>query len=131
MTLNFESKYRFFQRLDIAEALGSANIIASDKTGTLTKNVMTVTDMWINDLVIHGFPRLDDETLRELKTLETFKPPISDILLAMAVCNKADFDYDKDVKIDINEQFTMTLNKNQSSIAAKARRAPAFARLNS
>ena len=83
---------------------------------------MTVTDMWINDLVIHGFPRLNDETLRDLKTLETFKPPISDILLAMAVCNKADFDYDKDkdVKIDINEKLTMPPNKNQSSIAAKA-----------
>ena len=80
---------------------------------------MTVTDMWINDIVIHGFPRLDDHTLRDLKSLETFKPPISDMLLAMAVCNKADFDYDKDVKIDINEQLTMTPDKNQSSIAAK------------
>ncbi|PAV71365.1 hypothetical protein WR25_24339 isoform C [Diploscapter pachys] len=126
-----EKKSVYLKRLDIAEALGSAKIIASDKTGTLTKNVMTVTDMWIDDLVIHGFPRLDDHTLRELKTLETFKPPISDILLAMAVCNKADFDYDKDVKIDINEKFTMTLNRDQSSIAAKAKQAPAFARLNS
>ena len=82
---------------------------------------MTVTDMWINDLVIHGFPRLDDHTLRDLKSLETFKPPISDMLLAMAICNKAEFDYDKDkdVKIDINEQLTMTPGKNQSSIAAK------------
>ncbi|PAV71600.1 hypothetical protein WR25_22369 isoform D [Diploscapter pachys] len=116
-----EKKSVYLKRLDIAEALGSANIIASDKTGTLTKNVMTVTDMWIDDLVIHGFPRLDDHTLRDLKTLETFKPPISDILLAMAVCNKADFDYDKDVKIDINEQFTMTLNKRPASVAARAR----------
>ena len=82
---------------------------------------MTVTDMWIDDLVIRGFPRLEDETLRELKTLDAFKSPISDILLAMTVCNKADFDYDKDVKIDINEQFTMTLNKRPASVAARAR----------
>ena len=49
-----EKKQVYIKRLDIVEALGSASIIASDKTGTLTKNVMTVTDVWYNDEVISG-----------------------------------------------------------------------------
>ncbi|RLN95433.1 hypothetical protein BBJ28_00023338 [Nothophytophthora sp. Chile5] len=36
----------FVKRLDCVETMGSISLIATDKTGTLTKNVMTVTDTW-------------------------------------------------------------------------------------
>jgi len=38
----------YVKRLQTLETLGSATVIASDKTGTLTMNVMTVKNMWAN-----------------------------------------------------------------------------------
>lgn len=36
----------FVKRLTSCEIMGGANNICSDKTGTLTKNIMTLTDIW-------------------------------------------------------------------------------------
>ncbi len=50
------SRNVYLKKLDIVEALGCANIIASDKTGTLTKNQMTVTDVWYSNEYITEIP---------------------------------------------------------------------------
>jgi magnesium-transporting ATPase (P-type) len=38
----------FIKRVELIETLGSASVICSDKTGTLTTNVMTVQNLWLN-----------------------------------------------------------------------------------
>jgi Ca2+-transporting ATPase len=67
------------RRLPAVEALGSVDVICTDKTGTLTEGQMTVSRMWVNDAVTE----LD----------ETGGEPLSDridlLLRAGALCNDA------------------------------------------
>lgn len=45
------------RRLDASETMGGANEICTDKTGTLTKNQMTVQEIFINEQVVKGSVR--------------------------------------------------------------------------
>ena len=38
----------YIKKLDIIDELGAATVICTDKTGTLTQNLMQLTDMWYN-----------------------------------------------------------------------------------
>ncbi|KAL3101482.1 hypothetical protein niasHT_020801 [Heterodera trifolii] len=77
------SRNVYVKRLDICEALGQVAIIASDKTGTLTKNEMHVTALWHCNKFIKGSPEKIN------KELSANSSPIGVILECMAVCNSA------------------------------------------
>ena len=52
------------RRLEASETMGGANEICTDKTGTLTKNQMTVQQVYLNDQVIVGRPNKFSQTYK-------------------------------------------------------------------
>jgi Ca2+-transporting ATPase len=71
-------RHALIRRLSSVETLGSATVICSDKTGTLTQNEMTVTRMWVDGQFINitgtGYSR-SGEFQVEGKTIDLVKYP--------------------------------------------------------
>jgi len=78
------------KRLKSVETLGSVTVICSDKTGTLTRNEMTVTDIFANDKLIKvsgsGYNTVGEFTVNGKKISGK---KIEDFLRAGASCNNA------------------------------------------
>ena len=71
-------RHALIRRLSSVETLGSATVICSDKTGTLTQNEMTVTRLWVDGQFVNvtgsGYSRRGEFQV-EGKTIDRHKYP--------------------------------------------------------
>lgn len=90
-------RHAIIRRLPSVETLGCASVICTDKTGTLTKNEMSVRKIWIDQQLINvsgvGYEPVGEFTLNDNSIdLEDF-PGLKNLLKIGVLCNGANLNY--------------------------------------
>ncbi|MCC6933597.1 MAG: HAD-IC family P-type ATPase [Deltaproteobacteria bacterium] len=106
------------RKLPAVETLGSTTVICSDKTGTLTKNEMTVQSVWTPS-GSYEFKGVGYEPVGDILSAEqvlTIKPPyLERLLTAATVCNDSTLIQDR-------QSWTITGDPTEAALVVAARK---------
>jgi len=122
-------RHALIRRLASVETLGSATVICTDKTGTLTQNEMTVTRIWANgsfmEVTGSGYG-VQGEFLVDGKTVKVEDYPVHTNTLWLGVLNN-DAELEKIAGDNGNNNYRMIGDPTEGSILVAAAKAGAFA----
>jgi Ca2+-transporting ATPase len=106
------------RHLPAVETLGSTTVICSDKTGTLTRNEMTVQAIWCNgqDYRLSGIGYQPQGQLQQHgATVDTLPDDLRDLLLAGSLCN------DSTVALQ-DQDWTISGDPTEAALVVAARK---------
>jgi Ca2+-transporting ATPase len=121
-------KHALIRRLSSVETLGSATVICSDKTGTLTQNAMTVTRIWVDGKALEvtggGYTPIGDFMDGGKKVDIHNFPGISTALWVGTLNNDSQLE---EVLVDGSNAFRIIGDPTEGSILVAAAKAGAHA----
>ena len=90
-TQRMAQRHALVKRLSAVETLGCTSVICTDKTGTLTQNEMTVSDLWVGGrrIAVTGVGYAPEGQLLEGGRPVAATGEIAEVLRAAALCNNA------------------------------------------
>ena len=119
-------RHALIRRLSSVETLGSATVICSDKTGTLTQNEMTVTRVWVDGQLINvtgsGYSR-QGEFQAGSQTIELHKYPGVETALWVGALNN---DAQLEVVEGDDQSYRIVGDPTEGSLLIAAAKADAY-----
>ncbi len=111
------------RRLSAVETLGSTTVICSDKTGTLTRNEMTVAALWLPDgrhVEVSGVGYAPQGALTQSgQAVDAADPALQTLLRATVLCNDAELARPQDG----SDHWTVLGDPTEAALLVAARKA--------